>query len=291
MIMDGTYLLWPAEKDEFIKISVYNDNGPVSSHMHDFIEIVFIAHGSCFHKYHDTEVALIPGDVFIVLPHEEHSYMINSKTIIYNCLFYPEVLGEDWKLIKDISGVQNLLMVEPFYRIEQNRQEILHLNSPETNYFESILKKMIKEQEDKSSGYRLVQKAYLIILLSMLGRIWENQFKESEVYFNEKRNMLAETLKYIDSNFTDELRIRQLALKSYLSPDYFRKVFKEITGLTPIEYVNSIRMSKASKLLEDDRIPIARVAEMVGINDVNYFSRLFKAIFGYSPSEYRKRNK
>lgn len=289
--MDGNYFCWPADKEEYIKVSVYNNHSPVSSHMHDFIEIVFFAHGSGLHKYHKTEARLIPGDVFIVLPHEEHSYRIDSKTIIYNCLFYPEVLGDDWKSIKDIIGVQNLLMVEPFYRTEQNRQEILHLNLSEKDYMESVLKKMIREQEDKNSGYRLVLKSYLVILISMLGRIWESQFREDEDFFNEKRNMLADTLRYIDQNFADGLEVRQLASKSYLSPDYFRKVFKEVTGLPPIEYINNMRMSRASKLLEDERIPVARVSEMVGVSDVNYFSRLFKTVFGMSPSEYRKKNK
>ena len=124
----------------------------------------------------------------------------------------------------------------------------------------------------------------------MLGRVWEKQFKESELYFTEKRNMLTEALNYIDSNFTEELKIQQLASKVYLSPDYFRKVFKEITGLSPIDYINKIRMSKASNLLANNQIPIAKVAEMVGINDVSYFSRLFKSKFGYSPSEHRRKN-
>src|SRR5690349_4181495 len=108
VVMGGNYILWPAEKEEFIKVNVHNGSSPINSHMHDFIEIVFIAQGSCHHCYHKTEIMLIPGDVFVVLPHEEHSYNINSKTVIYNCLFYPEVLGEDWNILKESMGIQNL---------------------------------------------------------------------------------------------------------------------------------------------------------------------------------------
>ena len=161
--MSENYIPWPAEKEEFIKITVHNGNSPISPHMHDFIEIVFIAHGSCHHSYHKTEMLLIPGDVFVVLPHEEHSYSMDSKTIIYNCLFYPEIFGDDWNNLKEIKGIQNVLMVEPFYRIEQGNQEILHLSPVETSYIESILKKMVEEQVNEGSGYRLVQKASLMI--------------------------------------------------------------------------------------------------------------------------------
>jgi len=289
--MGSNYIPWPAENEDHINISVYNDYSPVSSHMHDFIEVVFISQGSCLHRYHNNEIMLIPGDVFVVIPNEIHSYLINSATVIYNCLFYPEALGTDWGLLKEIDGVNNLLMVEPFYRKEQQKQEILHLNPVESSYIESVLKKMIVEQNSKSSGFNLIQKANLILLISMLGRSWDNQFKESEYYFNGKRNMLADALSYIEKNFGNELKVKQLASKVYMSPDYFRKVFKETTGLLPTDYINKIRMSKASMLLADNLMPVARVAEMVGFNDVNYFSRLFKSKFGYSPSEHSKRNK
>jgi AraC-like DNA-binding protein len=123
-----------------------------------------------------------------------------------------------------------------------------------------------------------------------LGRAWESQFKESKFYFNEKRNMLVEALSYIEKNFGDELKVKQLASKVYMSPDYFRKVFKETTGLSPIDYINKVRISKSAKLLEDGGLSIARVAEMVGICDVNYFSRLFRSKLGCTPSEYRKKH-
>lgn len=289
--MDSSYLPWPAEKDELIKINLYNDYYPVNSHRHDFVEIVFVAQGSCIHCYHESEMMLIPGDTFIVIPHEEHEYKINSKTLIYNCLFYTEVLGEDWNVIKSISGLNNLLMIEPFFRIEQKRQEILHLNPSSAEAVEAILKRMIEEQDHKKSGYQLMQKANLTILLSTLGRCFEEQFKETEDIYTEKRNMLAQALSYIEENFNSELRVQELASKVYLSPDYFRKLFKEITGLSPIEYINKVRLSKALKILEDDSIGISKAAEMVGINDINYFSRLFKANLGCSPTEFRKKKK
>jgi AraC-like DNA-binding protein len=288
--MDSNYMPWPAENEDLIKISVFNGSTPVNSHMHDYIEIVFFAKGSSLHQYHNNEIMLIPGDVFIVVPHETHSYEINSQTVIYNCLFYPEALGADWNQLKEISGVNNLLMVEPFYRIEQKKQEVLHLNPAESSYIEVVLKKMIDEQENKNSGFQLVQKANLILLISIMGRAWEKQFKDSEYYFNEKRNILAEALSYIEENFSAELKVRQLAPKAYMSPDYFRKVFKEITGLSPLDYINKVRISKSVMLLEESALPIARIAEMVGISDVNYFSRLFRAKLGYSPSEHRKKN-
>lgn len=288
--MDTSYFPWPAASEDLIKVFAYIGDSPVYSHRHDYIEIVFIAYGSCMHSYHNTEITLIPGDTFIVVPHEEHSYSINSRTVIYNCLFYPEALGEDWKQMKEIGGIYDFLMVEPFYRTESHHQEILHLQPSEALHIESILKNMIGEDKNRQTGYSLVQKGNLITLLALLGRVWEKQFSSNRHSYDGKREMLSEALKYIEQNVNDDFKIDDLAARVYLSPNFFRKIFRKVTGLTPIEYINKIRISKATRLLLEQSNSISGVSESVGINDINYFSRLFRTIIGCSPSEFRKRN-
>lgn len=287
--MNTPYTPWPASQEDLIRISLYIGDRPVTSHMHNFIELVYIASGSCIHKYHNMEVILMPGDVFTIAPHEEHSYSISSKTVIYNCLFYPDALGEDWERLKNISSVFDMLMVEPFYREETAGQNILHLPPSKTFEVESILKKMIDEQNNRYTGYQLMQKANLIALLTLLGRAWENQFVQQQETYYYKRKMLMDALQYIEDNIDDELKIEKLAGKVYMSPAYFRKVFKEITGMTPIEYINKTRVSIAVSLLKQKDLTISQVAEKVGIQDVNYFSRIFRSTMGCSPSEFRKK--
>ena len=149
--MATEYLPWPAPKEELVRISVYNDSMPVETHRHDFIEIVFILQGSCLHRYQNTEAVLIPGDAFIVVPHEEHAYDIKSKIVIYNCLFYPEALGEDWKQIKEMAGIFELLMVEPLFRDEAGYQEILHINASIMEEIIRTLDRMREEQDKKTA--------------------------------------------------------------------------------------------------------------------------------------------
>lgn len=287
-LADG-YMKWPNTTGDLIKVMCWADYRPVETHKHDFIEIAFIAYGSCTHTYHDTKVKLIPGDVFVITPHEEHSYEIKSKVVIYNCLFYPEALGEDWDKLRCVKSIFDLLIVEPFYRLESEKQEILHLEVAETATIETLLKKMLEEQENKQNDFGLLQKSNLIALLCLLGRVWEKQFSGSKILFGGKRDLLAEAIQFIENNAGNELKVEEIAAKAYLSPNYFRKVFKEVTGLSPVEYINRIRITKACKLLSDHSITVSQVSEMVGINDLNYFSRLFKSIAGCTPSEYKKK--
>ena len=84
--------------------------------------------------------------------------------------------------------------------------------------------------------------------------------------------------------------VEELADYVGLSMDYFTKMFKQFTGLTPIEYVKSVRLAKAVELLRNSNKAISRVAQEVGFEDPSYFSRQFKQVLGMSPSEFQKEN-
>lgn len=287
-IVEG-YLEWPAAADDHIKVMLWVGDDRVVTHRHEFLEIVFLAQGTCIHTYHGEKVKLIPGDIFVITPHEDHSFEISGKTAIYNCLFYPDALGEDWGRLKQEKGIYNLLIVEPFYHPDEGRQDILHMSLEENDVLKSILDTMLTEQEKRLEGFELMQKANLIRFLCLLGRVWKKQYNTGGKLYSSRRNMMAEAMSYIEQNMKEDMRIKMLASKAYLSPSYFRKLFKEITGLTPIEYVNSLRISKARQLLDSGNLSITEVGETVGINDPNYFSKIFKAATGMTPTEYKRK--
>jgi AraC-like DNA-binding protein len=289
-MMHSDYTTWPAEVSDLITVGKYVCTSPIGTHRHDFIEIVFIARGSCRHRYLDSEVVLMPGDCYVVMPHEVHAYDIASETVIYNCLFYPQGLGEDWNRLNRLKPLFDLLMVEPFYRTESRQQQILRLEPAEAGAVEDLLEKMIHEQQTKPEGVDIMQKARLMIFLTSLARNWDSQNLPASRSFRGKRELLAKAFEYIEQNLTNELKVEQLAAAAFLSPHHFRRLFKEVSGMSPIEYINHLRISRARELLQDEKLSITQLAEWVGINDINYFSRLFRSLAGITPSEYRKKH-
>ena len=77
----------------------------------------------------------------------------------------------------------------------------------------------------------------------------------------------------------------------YLSPVYISKIFKEIMGDSPINYLIKIRLSKAKELLNNSNTPIKTIAKMIGYNDPYYFSKLFKKYYGISPNKFKEKQK
>ena len=97
-------------------------------------------------------------------------------------------------------------------------------------------------------------------------------------------------VRYIEYNYMNEITPKDVF--SYLNLDrtYFFRIFKKYTGTSPEQYIMNYRIKKSLELLKHSQYSISEIASFVGINDVYYFSRLFKKIMNMSPSEYRRKN-
>jgi YesN/AraC family two-component response regulator len=94
-------------------------------------------------------------------------------------------------------------------------------------------------------------------------------------------------LKYIDDHLAENITVDNLAKQVFLHPNYFIVFFKGILGYSPIQYVNLRRMELAKGLLLQPDCNVSAVASKVGMQ-IYYFSRMFKAHTGLTPSRYRK---
>lgn len=111
---------------------------------------------------------------------------------------------------------------------------------------------------------------------------------------NEKKNTgtniqreIDSAVRYFSENYNQAIVVQEYAREHFLSPCWFNRNFKQYTGLTPTQYITSIRISNAQSLLENPIYSINEIAHMVGYEDALYFSRAFKKHAGYSPKEYR----
>jgi len=99
--------------------------------------------------------------------------------------------------------------------------------------------------------------------------------------------ILRNALDYIHEHYSEQLTLNDVAEHVYVSPSYLSRMFKKELGKNFVDYLNGLRIEKAKELLMDSRYKTYEVAEIVGIPDAHYFSRLFKKYEGVSPTEYR----
>ncbi len=94
---------------------------------------------------------------------------------------------------------------------------------------------------------------------------------------------------YIKEHYKEDISLSDLSSLFHFSEAYIRKVFKNVNGLTPSQYLTQLRITKAKKiLLSNPDINVGMVGEAVGYYDPYYFSRVFQKSTGFYPSEYRR---
>ena len=94
---------------------------------------------------------------------------------------------------------------------------------------------------------------------------------------------------YFNENYNQDISIENYAQTRGMSVSWFIRNFKKYTGMTPMQFIVSLRVNNAQILLEQTNYSIYEIAKIVGYDDQLYFSRLFRKQKGVSPSQYRKR--
>jgi AraC family transcriptional regulator, regulatory protein of adaptative response / methylphosphotriester-DNA alkyltransferase methyltransferase len=102
---------------------------------------------------------------------------------------------------------------------------------------------------------------------------------------------VSQIAEYIDKNYTEKLTLEALAEISHGSPYHLHRTFKRINGITPVEYIQQMRINKAIEYLIHSNNAIADIALAVGIPNTAYFITLFKKKTRYTPGEYRQLNR
>ena len=96
--------------------------------------------------------------------------------------------------------------------------------------------------------------------------------------------------KYIRENLNKDLSLRTLADMAYFNPNYFSRLFWQVTGKYLSDYIHDLKLEKAQNLLKQPKYKIGDVAMAVGYQSASYFNRFFKKSMKMTPQAYRETN-
>ncbi|HZG85418.1 helix-turn-helix domain-containing protein [Paenibacillus sp.] len=113
------------------------------------------------------------------------------------------------------------------------------------------------------------------------------------LYFNalhqvEMRQTIRNACEFIQARYCEDLSLSDMTQRFHISASQFSLLFKKYTGQSFVQYVNSIRIQEAKRLLVEDKLKVYEVAEQVGFQSLPHFNRVFKQYVGSSPNDYKK---
>lgn len=106
-----------------------------------------------------------------------------------------------------------------------------------------------------------------------------------------KRKVIEMAVRYVGEHYNEPITLNSVADRFYMNESYFCKVFKEEMGVSFTRYLINLRIQKATELMADPTVKIYELAAMVGYEDVQYFTKIFKSVQGVTPVQYREKIK
>jgi two-component system, response regulator YesN len=103
------------------------------------------------------------------------------------------------------------------------------------------------------------------------------------------KSIITKAKTFIEKQYQEHLKVEDVAKSVFLSPSYFKQLFKKETGLSFTDFLMDVRIKKAKELLVSTEKNITEIAFDTGYHDSNYFSTVFKQTVGESPTAFRKR--
>lgn len=146
---------------------------------------------------------------------------------------------------------------------------------------------ILNEMKTKADFYVDRVRGLLMTLLFEIARIMKTS-DEPEVTIRTGVGQIQEALKYVDRHYAEPIRIETLARECHISETHFRRLFSEYIDMTPIEYLNMVRVLRACEMLRSSNESMSSVALNCGFSTVSTFDRNFKQVIGVTPYQWKK---
>ncbi|MDD4164636.1 MAG: AraC family transcriptional regulator [Eubacteriales bacterium] len=276
---------------DYEAIRLYNSSVPpqnrfLRKHCHTCIELSLFKSGRGFYKTRNHEYEIKPGDVFFFGTNEEHYITRISEPEnmqILNIHIDPRFL---W-MCNNIIPVKRIM--EIFLSRSRDFVNRLPQKSESAERITELMLKMENEFRDGKDSYETMVKLYLFEILTCFVRQFDTKRSKSEVILltYEKFLYINRSVEYIEQNYAKDLTLEELSATAGFSQTYFGALFKQMTGMSPWEYINIKRISRARELLKTTNKTVDSIAAESGYNNITLFNRIFKKITGLTPSQVR----
>ncbi|AGX43151.1 AraC family transcriptional regulator [Clostridium saccharobutylicum] len=250
-------------------------------HWHEHLQFFYFTIGEAILNCSHIQIKVHTGDLVIINSNELH----DCTNLCCNLKYYIIRVDLEFLFSNQVDTLQTKFLIP----LAQNLILFKNLVRDDKN-INSCIEKIIVEYFERKLGYELAIKGYFYDLIVNLMRNYVEEIL-TQKQFDDRINNLArfdDIIKYIENNYYEKIKLEELAKMANMSTYYFVRSFKQITGRSPIDYINKLRIDKAFSLLKGGKFNVTEAALDCGFNDVNYFSRLFKKYNKMSPSEAKK---
>ena len=249
-------------------------------HFHNLLEIGYCYHGNGIlsleeknHRYETGMVTIIPKN----LP---HTTLSDTHDICYWEYLFIDVEQTISQFYKEETPFEHELV----QRINQRGLIIHEKKNPK---LAGLVKGIFDEMRTKGEFYKDSVRALSLSLLLEIARANEDKTKQKKTAATGKM-LIRKALDYTNLYYGRSIKIEELAEVCHMSETNFRRRFEESMNMTPVEYINLVRVQKACELMIKSNDSMTTIAAKVGFQTPSTYNRNFKKIVGLSPYQWKR---
>ncbi len=238
----------------------------ITSAKKEWHTIHYVIHGRGFFERNGTITELKKGDMFYIPPNTQGHYFADRvHPWIYSWI------GFDGNVINKYLQLCSISDDNPTFEDSENLPLLEKFNA----------------LADRYTQKGILDLHCLALLIEIFAIMLDNR-APLKIEYSIKEAHVKHAIEYISYNYQFEITVQDIAHSLNLTPTYLANIFRETLNMSPKQYLKSVRMNTACKLLEDQSRLIKEVALLVGYKDQLHFSSEFKKYKKTSPLEYRK---
>lgn len=249
-------------------------------HFHNLTEIGICRYGdgnmyldSDVYRYHDGTLTVIPEN----FPHITVSDGENNN--FWEYIFFD---------IKSI--VEEIFPQNPVYQskvIESLNKTAMFMGEDKDGELTVIINSIIEEAKNKKPYYQKKISLFLKTLVIDLVRKSDVQIEDEQSVKGTNMAQIAAALDYVNKNYDKPMKANELAGICSMSETHFRRIFEEYINMSPMDYVNLIRIQRACDLMKKSNDSMDMVAAKCGFATTSTFNRNFKKYLDTSPYQWK----
>ncbi len=283
---EGKYIL---ELDKNIPMNVrpvyFYIDYPVAQNYHDYLEISYLLKGKGKLIIGNNEFTVKKGDLFLMNNVDLHRLISDpkEKVSLVSLYFLPELI------YKPGDNELNLNFLKIFYYRSENFNHIIPAKDVEIKILK-LISDIYLELQNKKNYYELSAKTILQeLLLSLLYYFDDHLVSTRIVYDHKYKNMerIREVFLLVTKSYNKNISLEEASKTVCMSPVYFCRFFKSVTGFTFKEYLLHFKIDKAKELLLKSSKSITDIAFEAGFDNLSYFYRVFNKYTRLNPKDFR----
>ena len=284
--MGGTHNVVNSKKllahDKLITVRVHSRFVHFPEHTHDYVEVVYMCSGQTTHIINGHKVVLREGELlFLSQNARQEIYPAGEGDIAVNFITLPQFFDNTISMLDNDESPLKKFIVDCLKNRDSDTP-YLHFEVSDVLPVQNLVENLIWTLFNGVSNKRKINQTTMgLLFLQLLN------YTDRLLYADKEEGLVLRTLKYVEEHYNDG-SLSELSDLLHYDFAWLSREIKRKTGKTYTELVQEKRLAQACYFLKNTDMSIDDIATRIGYDNVSYFHRLFKKIFGVTPSRYRK---